>query len=171
MEDEEDEETRDHLDLLYRTMETELKDDLKARDDFVVNKVITWDTLWMIFEPGTIVFGENEKQGCAFRLQSGSYVENKCGDAFALVCEKIDWDGENFGFASNTLCIYKFQGTRRITQLWVYPLEYHRDLTKVKSELIERGRAFEQLSGYHYKHYKGVAVGKELKCPDQYNVS
>ena len=171
LKDEKDEETRDHLELLHRTMEAELKDDLKARDDFIVNKVITWDTAWMIFEPGTIVFSQSGKQDCAFRLNNGSYVETRGGDAFALDCEKIDWDGENFGFASNRLLIYKFQGTSPITRLSAYPLEYHLDLAKVKSELIERGRAFEQLSGFHYKHYKGVAVGQGMWGPVRYNVS
>lgn len=75
LKDEEDEETKQHLDLLHRTMEAELKDDLTARDDYILNKVITWDTAWMIFEPGTVVFGQDDKQDCAFRLKSGSYVE------------------------------------------------------------------------------------------------
>lgn len=171
LKDEKHGETKDHLELLYRTMEAELKDDLKARDDFIVNNVITWDTAWMIFEPGTIVFGRDEKQDCAFRLKSGNYVETRCGKAFALDCEKIDWDGEMFGFASNRLLIYTFQGTSQITQLSAYPLEYHPDLAKVKNELIERGRAFERLSGYHYKHYKGVGVGQAMWGPVKYNVS
>ncbi|KAL8796535.1 MAG: hypothetical protein Q9195_001209 [Heterodermia aff. obscurata] len=170
LKDEKDEKTKAHLELLYTTMEAELKDDLKARDDFIVNKVITWDTAWMIFEPGTIVFGQNENQDCAFKVKGGSYVETKYGNAFALDCEKIDWDGENFGFASNRLHIYEFQGTSPITRLPVYPLKYYRDLAKVKCELIEQGRAFEQLSGYHYKHYKGVAIGQGRCGPVKYNV-
>lgn len=171
LKDEKDDETKDHLDLLYRTMEAELKDDLKARDDYILNKVITWDTAWMIFEPGTVVFGQDDKQDCAFRLKSGSYVETRCGNAFALECEKIDWDGESFGFASTRLLIYTFQGTTPITKLSAFPLEYHRDLTKIKKELVERGRAFERLSGYHYKHYNGVAVGQGMWGPVKYNVS
>ena len=171
LEDEKDAETKDHLGLLYRTMEAELKDDLKAREDFIVNKVITWDTAWMIFEPGTVVLGQKEKQDCAFRLNCGSYVETRCGNAFALDCEQIDWDGEHFGFASHRLLIYTFQGTSPITRLSAYPLEYHRDLIKTKRELIERGRAFEHLSGYHYKHYKGVALGQGMWGPIKFNVS
>ena len=172
LKDEKDEKAKAHLELLYSTMEAELKDDLKARDDFVVNKVITWDAAWMIFEPGTTVFGQMARQNWALRLKSGSYMEKtKCGDVFALDCENIDWDGESFGFAPHQLLILKFQGTSPITRLSAYPLEYHRDLTKVKSELLERGRVFEQLSGYHYKHYKGLAVGQGKERPVRYNVS
>ena len=91
LDSEDDEETKAHLKLLHNTMEVELKDDLRARDDYILNKVITWDTAWMIFEPGTVVFGQDDKQDCAFRLKNGSYVETRCGNAFALDCEKIDW--------------------------------------------------------------------------------
>ena len=41
LESEEDPETKSHLDLFHRTMEEELKDDLKARDDYILNKAIT----------------------------------------------------------------------------------------------------------------------------------
>lgn len=171
LENEADEETKAHLDLLHRTMEAELKDDLKARDDFILNKVITFETLWMIFEPGSIVFGQDERQDCAFRLKEGRYVETRCGNAFQLDCEKIDWDGENFGLASSRLFVYQSLGTTPITKLSAYPLEYHPDLARVKKELIQRGRAFERLAGYHYKHYTGVAVGQGVWGPVKYNVS
>ena len=168
---EEDEETKAHLDLFHHTMETELKDDLKARDDYILNKVITFETLWMIFEPGSIVFGQDDSQDCAFRLSDGRYVETRCGNAFQLDCQKVDWDGENFGFASSRLYIYQSLGTTPITKLSAFPLEYHRDLARVKKELVERGRAFERLAGYHYKHYNGVAVGQGAWGPVKYNVS
>jgi len=163
-------ETRSHLDLFHRIMGEELKDDLKARDDYILNKVITWDTCWMIFEPGTIIFSVEDKEKCAFRLKNGSYVETRCGPAFALDCEKVDWDGENFGLGQTRHLIYSFPGTRPIPKLTAFPLEYHEDMVEVKKELIERGRAFERLAGFHYKHYKGVAIGYSMYGPVKYNV-
>ena len=88
-----------------------------------------------------------------------------------MLTPKSSTDGENFGFASTRLLIYTFQGTTPIVKLSAYPLEYHRDLEKVKGQLIERGQAFERLSGYNYKHYKGVAVGQGMWGPVKYNVS
>ena len=170
LKNEEDPETKSHLDLFHRTMEEELKDDLKARDDYILNKVITWDTCWMIFEPGTVVFAIEDKEKCAFRLMNGSYIETRCGPAFALDCEKVDWDGENFGLGQTRCLIYGFQGTKAITKLTIFPLEYHESLAEVKQELINRGKAFESLSGYHYKHYQGVAIGQGMWGPIKYNV-
>ena len=172
LESEEDPETKSHLDLFHRTMGEELKDDLKARDDYIQNKVITWDTCWMIFEPGTTVFSVEDKQNCAFRLKNGSYVETpRCGPAFALDCEKVDWDGEAFGLGQTKTLIYAFQGTKPITKLTAFPLEYHDNVAAMEKELTDRGKVFEQLAGYHYKHYRGVAIGQGMWGPIKYNVS
>ena len=171
LEKEEDPETRSHLDLFHRVMGEELKDDLKARDDYILNKVITFETCWMIFEPGTVVFSTEDKEKCAFRMKTGSYVDTRCGPAFALDCEKVDWDGEAFGLGQTRTLVYGFMGTKPITKLTAFPLEYHEKVAEIKKELIERGRAFERFSGYHYKHYKGVAIGQGTWGPVKYNVS
>ncbi|KAL8785668.1 MAG: hypothetical protein Q9213_003227 [Squamulea squamosa] len=170
LEAENDQEAKSHLDLFHRTMEGELQDDLKARDDYIVNKVITWSTCWMIFEPGTTVFAVEDKENRALRLKNGSYISTQCGPAFSLDCEYIDWDGEHFGLGSIRKLIYEFLGTKAISKLTAFPLQYHENLVDVKRELIERGRVFEKLSGYHYKHYEGVAVGQGAWGPIKYNV-
>ncbi|KAL8682481.1 MAG: hypothetical protein Q9186_001428 [Xanthomendoza sp. 1 TL-2023] len=171
LETEDDPEAKSHLDLFHRTMKEELQDDLKVRDDYILNKVITWSTCWMIFEPGTLVFPMEDKEKCALRLKSGSYITTQCGNAFSLECEYVDWDGERFGLGSTRKLIYEFLGTTAITKLTAFPLQYHGNLSEVKNELIERGRAFEGLSGYHYKHYKGVAMGYGAWGVIKYNVS
>ena len=166
-----DQQTKTHLGLLYRTLEAELRDDLKARDDFILNGVITFDTCWMIFEPGTVIFSVKDGQKCAARLKTGTYQETRCGKVFSLGCEVVDWDGENFGLGNNNLSIWDFEGTTIITKLSAYPLDYHPNLAQVKEELIQRGKVFQELSGYQYKSYQGVAIGQGPWGPIKYNVS
>ena len=168
---EQDSETHAHLRLLYRTLEEELRDDLKARDDFILNGVITYSTLWMIFEPGAVVFSVKNGQDCAAKFTSASYQQTRCGDCYAVRCQIVDWDGEKFGLGGESFNIWGFEGTMKITKLSVFPLTYHPNLPKVKSELISRGKLFEELSGYHYKTYKGVAIGEGPWGPIKYNVS
>lgn len=171
LEFEHDPETKRHLELLHRILEVELRDDLKARDDFVLNGVITYSTLWMIFEPGTTVFTVKDGQNCAAKFNNGSYQETQCGNRYALGCQIVDWDGEYFGLGSSQFYVWEFEGTTKITNLSAYPLEYHPDLFEVKEALIQRGKAFEELSGYHYKNYQGVAVGEgPWGRPIKYNV-
>ena len=170
LEEEKDIEAKAHLDLLHRTMEEELQDDLKAREDYILNRVITWNTCWMIFEPGTIVFTADDKEDRALRLKSGSYISTQCGPAFALDCDYVDWDGEHFGLGDSCNLIHEFVGTKPITKLTAFPLKYHENLAEVKKTLTERGERFEALSGYRYKHYQGVAVGQGAWGPVKYNV-
>ena len=172
LETEKDPETKSHLELFHRVIEAELRDDLKARDDFILNGVITFDTIWMIFEPGTIVFAVQDGQNCAAKFNNGSYQQTRCGTKiYSLGSQMIDWDGQNFGFNNTNFSVGEFEGTKKITKLSAYPLEYHPNLNKIKDELIARGKAFEKLSGYHYKKYQGVAIGQGLWGPIKYNVS
>ncbi|KAL9594135.1 MAG: hypothetical protein Q9219_007198 [cf. Caloplaca sp. 3 TL-2023] len=168
--DETDPTTKSHLDLFHRIMQEELKDDLKARDDYILNNVITWDTCWMIFEPGTIVYFESGNGTGALRLQDSSYTSTSSGEVFYLTCDMVDWDGEKFGLAKRTIGIWPYEGTTAITDLDAFPLRYREKAAQIKQELIEKGRIFESLSGYHYKHYKGVAEGKGLWGKVKFNV-
>lgn len=97
MESEQDPEAKSHLALFHQVLEAELRDELKARDDFILNGVITYSTVWMIFEPGTTVTSVKDGENCAAKLPDGSYESSQCGDYYALNCQMIDWDGENFG--------------------------------------------------------------------------
>ncbi|KAL9583119.1 MAG: hypothetical protein Q9212_002892 [Teloschistes hypoglaucus] len=168
--DEDDQATKSHLELLHRVLEPELRDDLEARDDYVSNKVITFDTCWMIFEPGTIVFSGDDHQQCAFRLSRGDYTSLGGTGAFDMTCEKVDWDGESFGLHQQSRRIYNFDGTLPIIDLPTYPLQYYPNAMKARQELIKSGELFESLSGYHYKHYKGVGVASALWGRSKYNV-
>lgn len=170
LESEKDPETKSHVELFHRVLEAELRDNLKARDDFILNGVITYDTIWMIFEPGTVVFSVKDGQPCAAKFNSGNYTSNRCGAYYALDCQIIDWDGEEFGFGSQPFSVWDFEGTKKITKLSAYPLQYHPHIDKVKEQLIARGKAFEKLSGYHYKDYEGIAIGAGPWGPVKYNV-
>lgn len=168
---EQDPESKSHLGLLHRVLEAELRDDLKARDDFILNGVITFSTMWMIFEPGSTVFSVKDGQNCAAKFNSGSYQSSRCGAHYALSCQIVDWDGENFGLGGAQFSVWEWEGTKKITKLSAYPLGYHPNLSKLKDELVSRGKAFQELSGYHYKHYQGIALGEGPWGPVKYNVS
>ena len=117
------------------------------------------------------VFGMNKDQPSVAKLSSGDYTQNRCGeDIFLLRCTMIDWDGENFGCGYQNFTIDSFGGTAKITQLPAFPFNYHPKLDQVRAELIKRGKAFEALSGYHYKLYHGNAIGQGPWGPIKYSV-
>lgn len=171
LESEQDPETKSHVQLLHRVLEAELRDDLKARDDYILNGVITYTTMWMIFEPGITVFSVNNGLNRAAKLTNGNYQQTQCGNSYALSCQIVDWDGEAFGLGGVQFDVGEWEGTKKITKLSAFPLEYHPNLIKLEDELVTRGKAFQDLSGYHYKNYQGIAIGQGPWGPVKYNVS
>lgn len=168
---EEDPDTKSHLELLYKILEGELGDQIKSRDDFIRNGVITFDACWMLFEPGITVFTVLNGYKTALKLINGDYHQTRCGNSYVLNCQAIDWDGENFGWDSTKIAIGEFSGTSRITKLPAFPLKYHPAVEKATEDLTRRGKIFESLHGYHYKSYQGIAVGEGPWGPVRYNVS
>ncbi|KAH7033464.1 uncharacterized protein B0I36DRAFT_240437 [Microdochium trichocladiopsis] len=154
-----DEATREHLKLLHDVLHAELKDTIAAVKDYVKNKVITYEHVWAIFHPGSVISASRYGQPVAAQLQQGEYVEHcRYGHCFQLKCERIDWDGTRFGFVTSTYLITPFSGTTSITDLECFPLEYHLEKEAITSKLIERGRKFEALAGYNYRRYDGQAI-------------
>ncbi|KAH7095124.1 P-loop containing nucleoside triphosphate hydrolase protein [Paraphoma chrysanthemicola] len=161
-----DPDTAKHIELLHDVLRAELKDVIKALEDYVDHGIVTFEHVWTIYQPGTIIYSSshNGAHG-AYRLRSGSYVKTQCGMMYQLNIEAIDWNGTNFGRSVEVIRIPEFLGTVPILALRAFPLSLHPHEEKVKELLISRGKKFEKLAGSHYKEYDGFAVSwdKERK--------
>lgn len=167
LDEQEDEETKKHLELLYKTLEAELKDIIAARIDYIKNQVITFEHLWTIFVPGSTLYSHEWNRDCGSRLKSSTYFEHpKYGNCFGVMAQKVDWDGDKFGYACAQNLIPEFPGTMAISSLDTFPLEYHPEQEKISTELLKRGKLFEQYHGYHYKAYKSFAISKNKEGDD-----
>lgn len=146
-----DEKTREHIELLHGILKEELKDTIRAFEDYVAHGVITYEHLWTIFQPGSVVVSRHSGTISAYEFSSGQFVQTRCGKAYRLDCECIDWSGENFGRGSDTVELYEFKGTKPIISLYGFPLAFHPEKSVLRQKLIDRGKKFEELAGYHYK--------------------
>lgn len=160
--------TREHIDLLYEVLREELKDVIKSFQDYVDKGVVTYEHAWTIFQPGDIIFSASHKGApMALKLKSGKYIETQCGNAYQLTAEAVDWNGSHFGHSIERINIWEFLGTTSIVGLAAFPLRFHPQEKEVREVLVQRGKAFEELAGCHYKEYDGFAVtwdkeGKEI---------
>ena len=161
---EQDSEAKSHLELLWSTLEFQLRDTLKKKVDHTAHGVITIKSMWTIFEPGCYVFTVNDGREILLRFISGSY--NRSGD-YILECNYIDWDGERFGLEDATLEIPTFKGTTPIRGLLAFPVKYHQSEGELRQRLIARGKIFEAHKGYHYKRYEGIGIDT---CRIKYNI-
>ncbi len=143
--------TTKHIDLLHSILKEELKDTIKAFEDYVAHGVITFEHLWTIFQPGSVVVSRYSGTVSAYEFVSGSFEETQCGKAYQLELHCIDWSGENFGRYTERVNLYEFKGTKSISSLAAFPLAFHPEKRAMRQRLISRGRKWEELAGYHYK--------------------
>ncbi|CAG5146982.1 uncharacterized protein ALTATR162_LOCUS1964 [Alternaria atra] len=151
--------TAEHVELLYKVLCTELKDVIKTFEDYVSHGIVTFDHIWIMYQPGALIYS-NSNNGAygVYRLKSGSYGNTQCGRVYQLNVEAIDWNGTSFGRSSQTIRLWEFHGTALILGLSAFPLSFHPHESKVKEALISRGKKFEALAGSHYMAYEGFAV-------------
>lgn len=171
LDNEHDQETKQHLTLLVDTLHDELKDVIAALEDYDKNKVVTYQQIWTIFQPESPVFAQRFGKPMALRLLDGKFIKHQeMGPCFKLLCERVNWDGSRFGCDMQSHFITPFEGTIPIHELKCFPLTYHPDREAMTKRLIARGHQFESLAGYHYKSYRGQAVQTTCYGPSMVTV-
>ncbi|KAK4549945.1 hypothetical protein LTR36_005246 [Oleoguttula mirabilis] len=154
---EEGSEAANHLDLLLDFINEEFKDTIEESDNLREQGLMSYPHLWTIFKPGCTIYAPVFGQARAFTLDNYAY---ECGDfpGLNLQVEYVDFDGEDLGTRSTTRKISAFSGAERISDLSAFPLDWHQDPEAVKSDLVARGRRWEQHAGMHFCSYTGVAL-------------
>ncbi|KAL8771423.1 MAG: hypothetical protein Q9209_003091 [Squamulea sp. 1 TL-2023] len=155
---EQDPETKSHIQLFYDALKTELELTLETRSDFLDHKTITFNALWMIFSPGDIIFTTYNKRQVGARLIDSMIDSGRHEDVYRLECEMIHSDGTSFGWGRHSFEIPEFAGMKKIYDLPVFPLYFHRNVDKIKQKLVNNGQAYERLLGFHHKQYQGIAL-------------
>ncbi|KAL8810197.1 MAG: hypothetical protein Q9200_002782 [Gallowayella weberi] len=158
LDNEQDPTVKSHIQLFYDALKTDLELTLETRDDFVEHKTITFNALWMIFSPGEIVITTCNGRQMAARLVTAFVDQMRNEDVYHLECEMVHTDGEVFGWTKHPYDIQEFGGMRKISDLSVYPLRFHRNVEKITKKLIDNGKAYEKLLGLHHKYYQGLAL-------------
>jgi hypothetical protein len=96
------------------------------------------------------------KYDSLFELKAAKYEKNILeSEHFELKLSWVTWNGDKFCYGSIELELENFQGTKEISKLSAYPLEYHSSPDDLKNRLISRGKRFVELKGIHHKAYIG----------------
>ncbi|KAH0360118.1 P-loop containing nucleoside triphosphate hydrolase protein, partial [Aureobasidium melanogenum] len=146
-----------HTQILRDLLFDEFQVLIESSRDMKAQGVMTYEALWTIFEPGTLVYAREEGQDRVFNMLSSKYgVDKDDKPVFSLKIRFIDFDGTKFGWTVARINIPEFQGTCPIASLAAYPVEYHADEANLLKTLINRGSAVESLVGTHYRAYDGI---------------
>ena len=162
-EDEQDQETKSHVDLLYTVLSEEITPHIDAMKDLTKNKVISFDYLWTIFAPGMEVYTKHDGQDRLMELTDNRYGANMSGEFFTLECRYIDCDGASFGYVSSSIDISKFDGVKKLVDLDAFPSHLHPNVDKLVDRLHARGEKLEQLNGFHHMSYSGFYTARSSR--------
>jgi hypothetical protein len=153
VEEVEDGATSAHAKLLYDVLFKELDETISTYHDLLSHGVITWKHLWTLYKPGDLLLCTLQGEEMIMKLQSSEMDSG----GFCLHAKYVEYNGSTFGYASHDFHIYTFEGTKSITDLDAYPIQFNAECAEIENRLLIRGKKFEDLQGCHYKMYKGYA--------------
>lgn len=161
--EEEDRETKDHLNLLYDVLSPEILPHIVAMEDFLKNRVVNFESLWTIFAPGMEVYTRIEGHNRIVLLKECRYGASMSGEYFALECRYVDCDGMGFGYVDTSVEINSFAGVKKLADLDAFPAHLHPQMEAVVVRLYVRGTKFEQLNGFHHMLYSGFYTARSSR--------
>lgn len=91
LEEEASEETQHSIKLLRDVVEPELSKHIKAAEECREHGYISYENLWTIFKPGTLVYWNCEGVESIVKLNSVDLHFSFAMDWFQLYCEQVDW--------------------------------------------------------------------------------
>lgn len=122
---------------------------------------VSFDNLWMIFAPGTLVAGREDGQLSVGRLLRIEFVEEsesllgRDPPKWRLKLARIDWNGSYCGYTVGFVEVAEFKDLKHIQDMATFPLHFMRDHEKVREALVMRGRRFASLRGSQTKTCRG----------------
>ncbi|KAM3072469.1 hypothetical protein ACMFMG_009269 [Clarireedia jacksonii] len=145
-------EARSDLKLLLTTLsngsgDAKLDKYFKGRESSLDQGIITHETLWTIFPPGTLVYGRFfQGQDQIFLVADNyglwPYPER---DPWVLKCLMYDWDGKMFKRAPVNLAINQFEGHKAISSLPFFPIQFHENREAIQEVTIKRGKRYRDI--------------------------
>lgn len=152
---------KQHLKLLVQVMDEMFGSFMTHLKHLNASKLISYKLAWTYFRKNSMLFCPSKDAERIFRVISTSY---ECNPAphFKIHCEEIAFDGEKFVWKPTTQQFPPFAGNLPVTELPVYPLEFHDDPEAVKERLIVRAKKALDYQELTYCEYTGVGL---LKTP------
>ncbi len=148
-----------HLKVLVKYLDKDFAEIKKTLYPLLENDMITFDLLWALYKPNTVVYtstyNDNE-QPRAFKLEYATKESSFTnGIWYSVEGRYLEYDGKAFGMGTMHANVPSFKGSRKVSSLACYPIKFHKNVEELKAKLIERGKKFVALKGMNYRFHKG----------------
>ena len=164
-----------HLKVLVKYLDTDYAETKKTLYPLLESNMITFEYLWALFKPNTIVYTStygNQDEPRAFKVEYATKEYSFMrGEWYCIEGRYLEYDGKSFGMGGMEVNVESFKGARKITSLACYPLKYHRGTDTIRTDLIERGRKFVALKGMNYRFHRGMAFFKKKRSVIKVNIN
>ncbi|KAK6536843.1 hypothetical protein TWF281_001053 [Arthrobotrys megalospora] len=147
-----------HLKLVLDFLDAEFAKLDADYNNYMEQELTSFEIMWTLFKPGELVYTSFDGHARVFEVKG---YKEQCikGSLYGVIDGSyVDYNGDDFGYAQRYVLNPEFDGTRKITELDVFPLRYHPREKEVKLDLISRGRKFESLAGIHCMDYNGPTI-------------
>ncbi|KAL0571467.1 hypothetical protein V5O48_010503 [Marasmius crinis-equi] len=156
------------VDLLLSFLNNDFQATIRRINSHKAHKETSFDLLYAILVPGTLLVTECAVTGGArlFKLVSWVRIANGNVTYYQLVAESVDLVDHqvtatvNPGKVQTTIILPMFRGTVPMETLDAYPLKYHKNQEEVRESVLARGRKWVDLIGVHHMEFDGIAAFK-----------
>jgi len=175
---EEDKHVLASIQILIDYLHKDWKRTIAAIRNLTSHGEITYDLLYAVFVPRTIVLtrcpSSNELR--ALEVINAAQVCTISGSFMDLTLESVDMVDEHdgttrFGRVRSRVTVPMFKGTVPINSLDAYPIQYHPTPDELRKALLDRGRRWAALCEVHHMHYKGTAAIRVNNKMVKYNLN
>ncbi|KAJ6537188.1 hypothetical protein B0H19DRAFT_1270842 [Mycena capillaripes] len=147
-----------HLNILLDFIEKQFANTIDQVNNLRPQNLVSYQTLWTLFRPGTIIHSKIRGYDRAFKLESYYTVPWGQQAGFYQIGTYMDYDGKNFGARKEKLKIPPFEGCAHIACLPFAPLEMRTRKDEIRMALMKRGKRFQAMRGQCHGEYIGVAI-------------
>ncbi|KZV97815.1 hypothetical protein EXIGLDRAFT_607520 [Exidia glandulosa HHB12029] len=157
--------------IAIRVVTDDQAHNLREHDAIRTTKQVGWSSLTLLFKPNTIVynFQSDVREDCLLIVREIDLTFiRKDYRRFAVVwCDAIRNDGTSFGYARQHFEIDEYKGVRGVTDLDIYPIEFHASGESILSSAKRRGGEIARLEPHWFREYDGPGLRMRPLRPDE----
>lgn len=156
---------QEELSMFAAEIEPLLSNHISSLQEVRRTSLLTFDQLWLVLAPGEFAVSNVGGNICLFKIvaakrydygDDGYYDDGDNEKPYwTLTLGQIDWNGSQHGFSITSTKLRFFEGAKLIQKLSHYPIKFAADYQALQEKLLQRGRKFEALRGFHVKNAKG----------------
>ncbi|KAL1599765.1 hypothetical protein SLS60_007569 [Paraconiothyrium brasiliense] len=157
---------REELHMFHEEIEPLIANHVSSLAEVKRTSLLTFDQLWLVLAPGEFAVSNMAGNTCLFKIVAakrynygdddydGDKLDNE-NPYWILTIGQIDWNGSQHGFTIGSAKLRYFEGSKLIQRLDYYPFEFAPDHANLREKLLQRGRKFESLRGFHVTNVHG----------------